>query len=162
MHSIPFHLLNPASCGVFEIGLEISHKKTRNIFSSFLENFWVKSASSSQAKNTAASLWSSTWKGFLKVTGWDRGFELLRFTLSSCSKLLCVIWLCSPLPWCTQTSDNCRVGDAGMSSSHVPCWTVAGAQDTTTHPRANKVVREASPWLLVTWMRRLFLGEGHF
>lgn len=101
MHSNPFHLFNPASCGVLEMGLEISHKQARHSFSPLLENLWVKSASTSHAKNTAERVfhcWSSTWKGFLKVTDWDWEFLPLRFTLSSCTALLCVIWLCSSLP----------------------------------------------------------------
>lgn len=53
MHSIPFHLFNPASCRVLEMGLEKAHKQAGDFFSPLLENFWVKSASSSQAKNTA-------------------------------------------------------------------------------------------------------------
>lgn len=52
MHSIPFHLVNPVSCGVLETGLEIAHKQASNLFSPLLEYFWVKSASFSQAKNT--------------------------------------------------------------------------------------------------------------
>jgi len=35
------------------MGLEISHKQARDLFSRLLENIWLKSASSSQAKNTA-------------------------------------------------------------------------------------------------------------
>lgn len=58
MHSIPFHLFNPASCGALEMGLDISRKQARDLFfffflSPFLEDFWVKSASSSQAKYSA-------------------------------------------------------------------------------------------------------------